>query len=270
MDTKRASVALLLWAGLLAGPSLPAQDLLEKVGREASERPAVQQPTLKAAGAASRSVQVDCVREANRRGFAVLDTTNFRRFREGWSVDLRVRDARGREHRGACFVESGSGDVALYGLGWGYADRGDERMQFSCASIDNRYRECSLPVDGRVRLVERLSKSRCVEGQSWGQRGDRVWVDHGCRARFEVTRGQQREPPGRGRGVPGGPHLVEDACVAEAERRGYRIVQAGRPTLGRDGYHMTLRVRMPRGEIRGLGCHYDRDTRVPRLDWQDY
>lgn len=270
MDRRWTIGAMLLWAGLLAGKPGSAQDLLEEVGRESRERPAVQQPTLKAAGASSRSVQSDCVREANRRGFAVLDTSNFRRFREGWSVDLRVRDARGREHRGACFVETSSRDVTLYGLGWGYDDRGDDRMQFSCASIDNRYRECRLPVDGRARLVERVSNARCVEGQSWGQRGDRVWVDHGCRARFEVSRWQRDDHPGRGRGVPGGPHVAEQACLAEAERRGYRVVQAGRATLGRNGYHTTLRVRMPRGEVRGLGCHYDRDTRVPRLEWQDY
>jgi hypothetical protein len=46
-----------------------------------------------------------------------------------------------------------------------------------------------LPVDGRARLVKQKSDSPCVEGRSWGQRGDRVWVDRGCRARFEVVRG---------------------------------------------------------------------------------
>ena len=29
----------------------------------------------------------------------------------------------------------------------------------------------------------------CQEGYSWGQRGDRVWVDRRCRAQFEVVRG---------------------------------------------------------------------------------
>ena len=128
------------------------------------------------------------MREANRRGFTVLDTSNFQQFREGWSIDLRVRNQRGQVTNGSCFVQTGTGDVNLYGFGWGYDDDGDDRMQFNCASVDMKYRECQLPVNGRAMLVKRLSDARCVEGQSWGQRGDRVWVSHGCRAKFEVTR----------------------------------------------------------------------------------
>ena len=152
-------------------------------------RAPVQQPTLKQAPAPqTRSAQSDCVREANRRGYAVLDTSNFQQFRDGWSIDLRVRNQRGQVTNGSCFVETRTGDVNLYGFGWGYDDDGDDRMQFNCASVDMKYRECQLPVNGRAVLVKRLSDARCVEGQSWGQRGDRVWVANGCRARFEVTR----------------------------------------------------------------------------------
>ena len=53
---------------------------------------------------------------------------------------------------------------------------------------------------GRVRQYSRATAAggTCQEGYSWGQRGDRVWVDHGCRAQFEVERG------GGGGGGPGG------------------------------------------------------------------
>jgi hypothetical protein len=44
-------------------------------------------------------------------------------------------------------------------------------------------------VDGRARLVKQKSDSPCIEGQTWGQRGDRLWVDRGCRAKFEVVFG---------------------------------------------------------------------------------
>ena len=152
-------------------------------------RAPVNQPALKQAPAPqTRSAQSDCVREANRRGFTVLDTSNFQQFRDGWSIDLRVRNQRGQVTNGSCFVETRTGDVNLYGFGWGYDDGGDDRMQFNCASVDMKYRECQLPVKGRAVLVKRLSDARCVEGQSWGQRGDRVWVANGCRAKFEVTR----------------------------------------------------------------------------------
>jgi hypothetical protein len=185
-----ALLVTLLGASGLASPAL-AQGASETApGQLKKARPPVSQPTLKQQGSVqARSAQGDCVREANRRGFAVIDTRHFQQFRDGWSIDLRVRDMRGRLTEGSCFVDTQSGDVNLYGFGWGYGDEGDDRLEFSCASVDNRYRECQLPIDGRVRLVRRISESSCVEGQSWGRRGDRVWVDRGCRARFEVTRG---------------------------------------------------------------------------------
>ena len=183
-------------------------------------RAPVNQPALKQAPAAqTRSAQSDCVREANRRGFTVLDTSNFQQFREGWSIDLRVRNQRGQVTNGSCFVQTSSGDVNLYGFGWGYDDDGDDRMQFNCASVDMKYRECQLPVNGRAVLVKRLSDARCVEGQSWGQRGDRVWVSNGCRAKFEVTR----------TGGGGGSNLVD--CSSDGGR--YRECQIGPGYFGR-------------------------------------
>ena len=77
-----ASLAL-----LAAIPVASAQEasVLSAVGKA---RPKVQQPELKNAPIAVRSAQGDCVKEANRRGFAVLDTSNFRQASEGWSLDM--------------------------------------------------------------------------------------------------------------------------------------------------------------------------------------
>jgi Protein of unknown function (DUF3011) len=194
---RSTACSCLALATLLAAAWAPAARSQDTAAMSAinKARPAVQQPKLKQPGSPGvRSAQDDCVREANRRGFAVVDTSNFQQFRDGWSLDLQVRDMRGRVSRGSCFVETGSGEVSLYGFGWGYDDEGDERMEFTCASTDRRYRECQLPIDGRVRLVKRRSDAPCIEGQTWGQRGDRVWVDQGCRARFEV----QRDPSAGG------------------------------------------------------------------------
>ncbi|MGB5103894.1 MAG: DUF3011 domain-containing protein [Steroidobacteraceae bacterium] len=139
------------------------------------------------AQASQRSTQGDCTREVERRGYDVVSTSNFRQFRDGWQLDVKARDQRGRLVDGSCFVETLSGDVDLYGFGWGGNTPIDD-FELSCASIDGKYRECQLPVDGIARLVKRRSDAPCVEGSSWGQRGDRVWVDNGCRARFEVVR----------------------------------------------------------------------------------
>ena len=295
----------------------------------ARARAPVNQPALKQAPAAqTRSAQGDCVREANRRGYTVLDTGNFQQFRDGWSIDLRVRNQRGQVTNGSCFVETSTGDVNLYGFGWGYDDDGDDRMQFNCASIDMKYRECQLPVNGRAVLVKRVSDARCVEGQSWGQRGDRVWVANGCRARFEVTRtgwgggtnvvdcnsdgsryrecaigagyfgrllrdnsnGRCRENSTWGtrngviwvtngcrgrfekvRGNSGGsggagPAQAEQACVNEVQRRGGRILQQNAAVPMPGGYRMQMRVRMPTGETRSVGCTYSSQSRQVRVE----
>jgi hypothetical protein len=152
-----------------------------------------------------RSAQNDCVREVERRGYTVLSTGSFEQSRDGWQVDVKARDHRGRVSNGTCFVETRTGDVSLYGFGWGGSGTID-RFEFNCASKDERYRECQLPIDGRARLVKRKSDAPCREGYSWGQRGDRVWVDHGCRATFEVVRG----------GGGGGGQYIE--CRSQHER----------------------------------------------------
>jgi len=155
----------------------------------AATRAPVQQPALKQQSSPPmRSAQGDCVREVNRRGFTVLETGNFRQMQDGWSIDLRVRDSRGRIQQGSCFVETRTGDVDLYGFGWGWDDEGDDHIEFNCASVESKYRECQLPINGRARLVKKRSDAPCIEGRTWGQRGDRIWVKDGCRARFQVER----------------------------------------------------------------------------------
>ncbi len=219
------SIARSILAAVLAvAATAPAPVSAQESVAPAARAP-VQQPALKQAPQ-TRSAQGDCVREANRRGYTVLDTSNFQQLREGWSIDLRVRNQRGQVTNGSCFVATRTGDVNLYGFGWGYDDDGDDRMQFNCASVDMKYRECQLPVKGRAVLVKRLSDARCVEGQSWGQRGDRVWVANGCRARFEVTRGGWG---GGGGGSSGGVNVLD--CNSQGDR--YRECAIGAGYFGR-------------------------------------
>jgi len=55
-----------------------------------------------------------------------------------------------------------------------------------CESPDFRYRQCPVDTRGGVRLVRRLSRALCVEGQTWGVERDGIWVDQGCAAEFAV------------------------------------------------------------------------------------
>ena len=169
------------WIGALAALVMLAGTAQAQAQAQFSQKGADQPGT--------RSAKSNCESEARRRGYTVLATGNYQQYRDGWSIDMRVRDSRGRETTGSCFVETRSGDVSLYGFGWGNDGGGTNNFEFNCASIDTKYRECQLPVDGKARLVKRYSEAKCEEGRGWGQRGDRVWVDHGCRAKFEVVRG---------------------------------------------------------------------------------
>ena len=182
-----------------------------------------------------RSAQSDCQRELARRGYTVVSTRNYQQYKDGWSLDLQGRDYRGRTSWGTCFVDTRSGDVSLSGFGWGGSGDwggsggGNQAFTFYCGSPDYKYRECQLPVDGRARLTKKKSDSRCVEGSDWGQRGDRVWVNNGCRANFEVVRS------GWGGGGSNGNHgqqqRAEAQCRNEARRQGLVVQNVTTPRL---------------------------------------
>lgn len=184
-----------------------------------------------------KSAQSDCVKEAAQRGYQVLSTGNFQQLKHGWSMDIQVRDARGKVQSGTCFVETKTGDVSLYGLGWGGGgSSGGSALEFNCASSDERYRECQLPVDGRARLVKQRSDAPCIEGRSWGQRGDRVWVDKGCRGRFTVT-------AGGGWGGGQSQQQVSNACRSEAQRRGMYVQSIAKAEWNSGGRYWLTSVR---------------------------
>lgn len=55
-----------------------------------------------------------------------------------------------------------------------------------CESDKGRPRECQADVRGGARLIRQLSRSPCVEGQTWGVREGEIWVKAGCRADFRL------------------------------------------------------------------------------------
>lgn len=60
-------------------------------------------------------------------------------------------------------------------------------VSMTCSSNDG-YHSCAADSEIlRVRMVNQRSGSACREGYSWGYRGSTLWVDHGCRADFELT-----------------------------------------------------------------------------------
>jgi hypothetical protein len=77
--------------------------------------------------------------------------------------------------------------------GWGgqgqWGGQGGQGELVRCESDNGRYRECRVPGRAQIQLVRQLSDSACVEGRSWGLRGDRVWVNYGCRGEFAASGG---------------------------------------------------------------------------------
>jgi len=70
------------------------------------------------------------------------------------------------------------------GGGWGPGGPGSA-YSVTCSSNDNRQQTCAWDARrGRPILLQQLSGSACVEGRSWGFRGNAIWVSNGCRGRF--------------------------------------------------------------------------------------
>lgn len=73
--------------------------------------------------------------------------------------------------------------VVLFALG----GTASAQTVVTCESDGGRYRECDIDGIGRVALTRRLSEAACIEGESWGYRDGKVWVNKGCRAEFALT-----------------------------------------------------------------------------------
>lgn len=72
--------------------------------------------------------------------------------------------------------------------GGGYGNYGGTGDTVRCESNDGRVNRCALPYGGGRVVIERQhSRSACVEGRSWGQERDGIWVSQGCRADFRMS-----------------------------------------------------------------------------------
>jgi hypothetical protein len=90
------------------------------------------------------------------------------------------------------------------GPGW------DRDIDVRCASGDYQYNMGQVDTGrgSHVRLVQQISKTRCVEGRNWGWNRAGIWVDAGCEGVFRVQRrwagAEGGHHGGGGGGYPGG------------------------------------------------------------------
>lgn len=68
-----------------------------------------------------------------------------------------------------------------------------------CESDDGRTRECAVGYARDARLVRQLSRSPCIEGETWGLTRRSLWVTRGCRGEFVIDdRGRGHDDYGPG------------------------------------------------------------------------
>ena len=121
-------------------------------------------------------------------------------------------DRRGVWVSGGCrgeFAVAGRGHYDGGGRDYGY-DSGTSAL-IRCESRDFNQVYCNADARRGVRLVNQLSSTACVRGQTWGADRRGVWVRGGCRAEFELgsgggydeDAGLPLDRPGRGGGGAG-------------------------------------------------------------------
>jgi hypothetical protein len=75
--------------------------------------------------------------------------------------------------------------------------------EINCSSQNEREQTCYARTEGRVRLLQQFSNTRCVEGRNWRHTRDSIMVRDGCKARFGYGYGNSGGSGGSGGGWGG-------------------------------------------------------------------
>lgn len=67
-----------------------------------------------------------------------------------------------------------------------FAATGAQASTITCESRKSSYQSCPVDTSGGVHLSRQLSSQGCWQGDTWGYDRNRIWVDRGCRAEFQV------------------------------------------------------------------------------------
>jgi Protein of unknown function (DUF3011) len=169
-----------------------------------------------------------------------------------------------------------------------------ESRTVTCESYDGRFSQCQIPERSQVRIVEQLSAAPCYQSRTWGVGDGYIWVNDGCRARFEVTSGYGRDG---GYGLPGGYgdrggygsasgpwydneplrraelgraefRRMQYACSERARDHDFRVKRSGDSWWTRRGLLRTEMWVQRHGDKRRVSCFYDPRREVARLDWR--
>lgn len=99
----------------------------------------------------------------------------------------------------ALLMTSASMLVSVNAVAWD-RDEVDVIGEVICESYKGRVAYCDIDRQGDIVLVEQLSRSQCIEGQTWGVDRRGLWVTQGCRGSFASVVQRQRRGYGGRRG----------------------------------------------------------------------
>lgn len=135
-------------------------------------------------------------------------------------------DRRGVWVSGGCRGEFAAAGRGGYGSGHGHGyDSGSTYGDvIRCESRGYNQIYCNADTRRGVRLVNQLSSTACIEGQTWGADRRGVWVRGGCRGEFELGRGGDYGygGPGFAPGRPGYGGHGQNTVVCESRDNRYR------------------------------------------------
>jgi hypothetical protein len=169
-------------------------------------------------------------------------------------------------------------------LRYGSADR--DGYDVTCQSYNGRRKYCGSHPGTSVRLSQQLSRESCVQGQTWGMDGDRLWVDQDCGATFTFSSESRRDrgeqsvtcQSRNNRRVycgefPGARITLEQQTSREACVEGRTWGMDGNRLWTDDNCAATFRVQMPGGgSERGRRPRWlsrdPNDTWPPRGTWR--
>jgi len=125
-----------------------------------------------------------------------------------------------------CTALTGAAPANAQPVGYGQAED-----TVVCESLDGRRAYCDADTRGGMRLLRQISRSDCIEGNTWGFDRRGVWVDAGCRGEFGSRRGGGSFPGG-GSGYPGGGqdggYAASVVCRSEGGRQQVCPFNSGR------------------------------------------
>jgi len=97
----------------------------------------------------------------------------------------------------------------------GKGDKIEQGEVFRCDSVGRAPTFCRAETRGGVILISQDSRKSCIQGRTWGQRRDGIWVKDGCRGTFRATLGNSNSS--RTMGYRGNPNMPTGTSYAGGE-----------------------------------------------------